>query len=58
MLVINRLLIGTNNDDEHHKALVDRQCKITKRKILSKIEDKGDHNHHDHIKYASPKQER
>ena len=27
MLVIDRLLVGTDNDDEHHEALVDRQGK-------------------------------
>ena len=27
MPVIDRLPICTNNDEEHHKALVDRQCK-------------------------------
>ena len=35
MPVINRLPIGTNND-EHHKALVDRQCKTNQDKDTSK----------------------
>ena len=35
MPVINRMLIGTD-DDEHHKALVDRQCKNDQDKDTSK----------------------
>ena len=36
MPVIDRPPIGTNNDDEHHKALVDRQCKHDQGKDTSK----------------------
>ena len=36
MSVINRPLIGINNDDEHHKVIIKRQTKMTKTKILPK----------------------
>ena len=34
MLVINRVPISTDNDDEHFKALVKRQTKMTTNMIL------------------------
>ena len=36
MPIINRLLIGFDNDEEHHTALIDRQNKNNKGKDTSK----------------------
>ena len=35
--VINRLPVGIDNDDEHHKAIIKRQTKNDKDKNISKI---------------------
>ena len=34
MPVVNRLLINSNNDDEHYEALVNRKQKLIKTMIL------------------------
>ena len=36
MPIINRPPFGTKNDDQHHKALVDRQCKNDQEKHTPK----------------------
>ena len=36
MPVVNRLLIGSNNDEEHHNALINRQCRNDKDDNTSK----------------------
>ena len=36
MPVINRPLVGTNNDNEHHKALIGRQSRNDKGKDTSR----------------------
>ena len=36
MSIINRLPIGSDNGEEHHKALIDRQSKYNKGKDTSK----------------------
>ena len=30
MLVVDRLLIGSDNDEEHHNVLINRQCRNDK----------------------------
>ena len=36
MSVINRLAVGINNDEEHHKVIIDRQCRNDKGDVTSK----------------------
>ena len=36
MPIVNRLPVGSNNDEEHHSAFIDRQCRNDKDDDTSK----------------------